>query len=180
MRTMLNVTTLARSCGLSRTAVLYYESIGLLRPAGRTPGNYRKYGDKELARLKQICIFRGMGLKLADVRAVLDRPSSDAAAVLKRRLLELDSEIERLRGHQRAIVKLLRHKSTFKRTDMVTKDKLVSIMRASGLTEADMNRFHTEFEKSAPAEHQEFLEFLRIPADEIRTIREQSRKGAAG
>jgi len=43
-----------------------------------------------------------------------------------------------------------------------------------------MNRFHTEFEKSAPAEHQEFLEFLRIPADEIRTIREQSRKGAAG
>jgi hypothetical protein len=63
---------------------------------------------------------------------------------------------------------------------MVTKDKLVSIMRASGLTEADMNRFHTEFEKSAPAEHQEFLEFLRIPADEIRTIREQSRKGAAG
>jgi len=103
-----------------------------LRPAGRTPGNYRKYGDKELDRLKQICVFRGMGLKLADVRAVLDRPSSDAAAVLKRRLLELDSEIERLRGHQRAIVKLLRHKSTFKRTDMVTKDKLVSIMRASG------------------------------------------------
>jgi hypothetical protein len=121
-----------------------------------------------------------MGLKLADIRAVLDRPSSDAAAVLKRRLLELDAEVERLRGHQRSIVKLLRHKNALKGTDMLTKDKLVSIMRASGLTEADMHRFHVEFEKSAPAEHQEFLEFLHIPADEVRTIREQSRKGASG
>jgi len=172
---MLTVTTLARNCGLSRSAVLYYESIGLLRPAGRTEGNYRKYGDRDLARLKQICVYRGMGLKLADIRSVLDRPDNDAAAVLKRRLLELDSEIERLRGHQRAILKLLRHKNALKRTDMVTKEKWISIMKASGFTEADMNRWHAEFEKSAPEEHQEFLEFLHIPAEEIRSIREWSR-----
>jgi hypothetical protein len=48
-------------------------------------------------------------------------------------------------------------------------------MRAAGLTEEDMQKFHQEFEKSAPAEHQEFLEFLRIPADEIVQIRERSR-----
>ncbi|MGD0616911.1 MAG: MerR family transcriptional regulator, partial [Bryobacteraceae bacterium] len=59
---------------------------------------------------------------------------------------------------------------------VVTKDKLVSIMRAAGLTETDMHRFHVEFEKSAPQEHQEFLEFLHIPADEVKTIREFSRK----
>ena len=40
----LTVTRLARACGLSRTTVLYYESLGLLRPARRTPGNYRAYG----------------------------------------------------------------------------------------------------------------------------------------
>ena len=58
---------------------------------------------------------------------------------------------------------------------MLTKDKLVSIMRAAGLTEEDMHRFHREFEKAAPAEHQEFLEFLHIPAAEIVKIREWSR-----
>jgi DNA-binding transcriptional MerR regulator len=177
---MLTVTTLARSCGLSRSTVLYYESIGLLRPAGRTGGNYRNYGERDLARLRQICLYRGMGLKLADIREVVDRPESDAAAVLKRRLAELDAEVEKLRGHQRAIVKLLRHKITTGRRDMVTKEKWVSIMKAAGFAKADMERWHTEFEKMAPEEHQEFLEFLHIPAEEIRQIRDWSRKGAAG
>ena len=58
---------------------------------------------------------------------------------------------------------------------MVTKEKWITIMKAAGFTEADMNRWHAEFEKSAPEEHQEFLEFLHIPADEIRSIREWSR-----
>jgi len=37
-----------------------------------------------------------------------------------------------------------------------------------------MWRWHAEFEKTAPLEHQEFLEFLHIPAAEIRAIRERS------
>jgi DNA-binding transcriptional MerR regulator len=177
---MLTVTTLARSCGLSRSTVLYYESIGLMRPAARTEGNYRRYDDRDLAWLRQICLYRGMGLKLADIRAILKRPETDAAAVLKRRLLELDAEIERLRGHQRAILKLLRHNITLKRTDMVTKEKWVAIMKAAGFATADMERWHAEFEKMAPEEHQEFLEFLHIPAEEIQHIREASRKDALG
>jgi hypothetical protein len=40
-----------------------------------------------------------------------------------------------------------------------------------------MHRWHREFEKSAPDEHQEFLEFLHIPAEEIKSIREWSRSG---
>ena len=60
---------------------------------------------------------------------------------------------------------------------MITKDKWVSIMRAAGMSEPDMNRWHMEFEKHAPAEHQEFLEFLHLGADEIARIREWSRKG---
>ena len=57
---------------------------------------------------------------------------------------------------------------------MISKEKWVSIMKASGMTEADMHRWHAEFEKSAPQEHQEFLEFLHIAAPEIKTIREWS------
>ena len=61
---------------------------------------------------------------------------------------------------------------------MITKDKWVSIMRATGFTDQDLHRWHAEFERSAPDEHQEFLEFLHILPDEIRGIREWSRKGA--
>jgi DNA-binding transcriptional MerR regulator len=176
---MLSVSKLAKSCGLSRSTLLYYESVGLLKPAARSTANYRRYGEKDLRRLQQICAYRDAGLKLDDILRILDRPETDATSVLKRRLIELNAEIETLRDHQRAILRLLQSNQSLWRTKVITKDKLVSIMRASGLTEDDMNRFHTEFERNAPDEHQEFLEFLHIPAEEIRTIREHSRAGEA-
>ena len=57
----------------------------------------------------------------------------------------------------------------------MTKEKWVSIMKSAGFTEADMHRWHVEFERSAPDDHQQFLEFLHIPPEETRTIRERSR-----
>ncbi len=176
---MLTVSKLARRCGLSRSALLYYEAIGLMRPAARSGGNYRCYGDKDLQRLQQICLYRDAGLKLADIRSILDRPGGDASSVLKRRLLELDTEIQTLREHQRTILTLLQHKD-FRRTKVITKDKWVAIMKGCGFTQDQMHRWHEEFERAAPAEHQEFLEFLHINADEIKQIRDWSRKGAGG
>jgi len=173
---MWTVSKLAAHCGLSRGTLLYYESIGLLKPPARSAANYRRYGERDLQRLQQVCAYRHAGLTLDDIRAILDRRESDAAAVLKRRLLALDREIETRRAHQRAILKLLKNDS-IGRNKMITKEKWVSIMKASGLTEADMHRWHAEFEKAAPEEHREFLEFLHIPAEEIQTIRDWSRKG---
>ena len=173
---MWTVSKLAARCGLSRGTLLYYESIGLLKPPARSAANYRRYGERDLQRLQQICAYRHAGLTLDDIRTILDRRESDAAAVLKRRLLALDGEIEIRRTHQRAILKLLKNDS-IGRNKMITKEKWVSIMKASGLTEADMHRWHAEFEKAAPEEHQEFLEFLHIPAAEIRTIRDWSARG---
>lgn len=175
----LNVTSLARACGLSRTTVLYYESMGLLRPARRSAANYRVYGEKDLQRLRLICLYRGAGLKLSDIRSLLDESGGDAVRVLQRRLAELNREIEQLRDHQRAIARLLKDTSQIRRMPMVTKEKWVEVMRASGFTDEDMHRWHAQFEKSAPGEHQELLEFLHIPADEIQSIREWSRKMGA-
>lgn len=172
----MTVSKLAERCGLSRGTLLYYESIGLLKPPSRSGANYRRYGERELRRLQQICAYRHAGLTLADIRAILDRRETDAVAVLKRRLLALDGEIEILRAHQRAILKLLKNES-IGRKQMITKEKWVSIMKASGLTEREMHRWHAEFEKAAPQEHQEFLEFLHIPAAEIQTIRAKSKAG---
>ncbi len=172
----MTVTRLARACGLSRTAVLYYESLGLLRPARRTAGNYRVYGDREVEQLKRIALYRAAGLKLGDIRSILGPPRGDAAAVLQRRLEELSGEIETLREHQRSIALLLRQTDRLRRLPMVTKEKWVSVMRAAGFTEEAMHRWHSEFEKSAPEEHQEFLEFLHIPVEEIKKIREASAK----
>lgn len=176
---MLTVTKLARRCGVSRTALLYYESIGLMPRPLRSDGNYRSYTDADLRRLQQIRAYRAAGLKIEDIRALLkfhpDRPGRGASGVLKRRLIELDAEIQTLRLHQQAILKLLEH-DALRKAKMITKEKWVSIMQACGMTSEQMNRWHKEFERSAPNEHQEFLEFLHIPEAEIKGIRAQSRK----
>ena len=190
---MLTVTKLARQCGVSRTALLYYESIGLMPPPGRTGGNYRCYSDADAEQLRAIRAYRNAGLRLDDIRMILDlgsrkhspgrragaakHASPDAYGVLRRRLVELDAEIEALRAHQRAILKLMGNKALGK-AKMITKEKWVSIMKNCGFSEEQMHRWHAEFERSAPEEHQEFLEFLHIPAAEIKTIRAQSRSGA--
>ena len=175
---MLTVTKLARRCGVSRTALLYYESIGLMPPPQRSSGNYRSYHESDAERLSAIRAYRNAGLTLDDIRALLVTRSvrgGDASEVLKRRLVELDAQINQLRSHQQAIVRLLGTKA-LRKADMITKEKWVSIMKSCGFTEDQMNRWHAEFERSAPEEHQEFLEFLHIPSTEIRTIRENSRK----
>jgi DNA-binding transcriptional MerR regulator len=128
-----------------------------------------------MQRLLQICAYRDAGLKLEDIRMILDRTGGDAYGVLKRRLLELDAEIGTLRAHQQAILKLMEHKA-LRKAKVITKQKWVSIMKGCGFSNEQMNRWHAEFERSAPEEHQEFLEFLHIPAEEVKTIREQSRK----
>ena len=172
----LTVTRLARACGLSRGTLLYYESLGLVRPPRRSTGNYRLYGEKDLERLRQVCLYRDAGLKLGDIRSILDKPQTDAAGVLERRLVELETEIGQLREHQNAIARLLQKTGRMRRMQMVTKEKWVEIMRAAGFTDDDMRRWHGHFEKTAPQEHQEFLEFLHIPDAEIRRIREWSVK----
>lgn len=178
---MITVTKLARRCGVSRTALLYYESIGLMPPPQRSVGNYRCYSEADAERLMAIRAYRKAGLALEDIDAILktqfDRRGGDASKVLKRRLSELDAEIDALRGHQQAILKLLGHQA-LRKAKMITKEKWVSIMTSCGFSKEQMHSWHTEFERSAPDEHQEFLEFLHIPTDEIKTIRKQSRTGA--
>ena len=177
---MLTVTQLARRCGISRTALLYYESIGLMPPPQRSGGNYRCYSESDAERLSAIRAYRNAGLTLDDIRVLLKARvlhGGDALWVLQRRLIALDAQIDALRSHQQAILSLLGSKA-LRKAEMITKDKWVSIMKACGLSKEQMHRWHTEFERAAPEEHQEFLEFLHIPASEIKTIREESRKGA--
>lgn len=173
---MLTVSQIAKLCGLSRTTLLYYESIGLLSPACRSESNYRRYSTEQLERLRSICAYRNAGLRLSDIQVVLDEKSNQATAVLKRRLLELDEEIETLRGHQNAILRLLRADDGSWRTLEMNKQKWIAIMHAAGFVEDDMRRWHKQFEQQAPEEHQQFLEYLQIPKEEIGKIRERSRE----
>jgi DNA-binding transcriptional MerR regulator len=172
---MLSVSQLAKRYRLGRTTILYYEKCGLLTPALRTEANYRVYGVREAKLLEQICLYRSIGVSVRDIGRMLSAPQGKVSVLLKRRLRELEDEITQLRAHQLLILKLLRGK-VIGRTKHMTKEKWVSIMKTAGFSEADMRRWHHAFERSSPEEHEEFLNYLRIPPPEIRSIREWSAK----
>lgn len=75
-----------------------------------------------------------------------------------------------LRKQQSAIVALLQQPELLEK-DMVTKERWVEIMKASGFTNDDMINWHKNFEKMEPNEHQIFLESLGIDKEEIIKIR---------
>ncbi|MEZ5365991.1 MAG: MerR family transcriptional regulator [Bryobacterales bacterium] len=176
---MYTISQLARTCGLTRGALLYFESIGLMRSPPRTPSEYRVYTEADRERLQQICLYRSAGVKLRDIKAILDRRQEGAEAVLKKRLAEIQREIDELRAHQNVILTLLKNRGSLKRTKTMTKDKWVEIMRGAGFTNADMHRWHREFERSSPGDHQEFLEYLHISGEEAERIRAWSRQAAS-
>src|SRR5579871_5456687 len=107
------VGALARCAGLSRSTLLYYDRIGLLRPSGRSASRYRLYGEDACARLEAIVTYRGVGLGLREVRALLHARGGRTAAILTERLARLNEEIERLREQERVIVRLLSNRALF-------------------------------------------------------------------
>ncbi len=61
----------ARLSGLSTPAIRFYESKGLLPPAGRTGAGYRQYDDDAIRRLRLIRNARALGLPLDEVQALI-------------------------------------------------------------------------------------------------------------
>ncbi|HPQ71556.1 MAG TPA: MerR family transcriptional regulator [bacterium] len=162
---------LGKRFGLSRSTLLYYDSIGLLSPNGRKANNYRVFTDEDCARLQQICDYRQTGLPLKEIAGILDASKSSLTQVLANRLAELNGEIERLREQQRFILGILK-KGDASYDKPLSKESWVEILTAAGFSREDMLRWHAAFERQAPERHREFLEFLNIDAQNIRQIRE--------
>ncbi len=166
---------LAKRHGLSRSTLLHYDAIGLLRPEGRSGGDYRVYGAADDERLAAICRYRRAGLSLSAIRDILDGGGASLASLLGRRLADLGAEIEALEAQRGFALKLLGRADDFTRPGIpMDKARWVGLLRASGFSEADMVRWHAAFERSDPEGHLRFLEFLRIPAEEIAAIRAYS------
>lgn len=168
---MLTVTQLAKKYGISRTTVLYYEREGLLSPAYRSDNGYRWYGKEQAERLQAIVAYRSYGLPVAGIGQLLDRKEGQSQAdILRAHFGELEQEIELLRKQQQAIVAVLREPQLLE-NNMISKERWVDIMTASGFDEAAMTAWHQKFEEMEPEEHQKFLESLGIDTDEIKRIR---------
>ena len=95
---------LAKTAGVTPDTVRYYEREGLLPAPERTPSGYRNYGPEVLDDLRFIKKAQALGLKLSDVREVLEissggrQPCEHVRAKVTARLGEVDQRLRELRN----------------------------------------------------------------------------------
>lgn len=167
---------LCKLFNLSRSTLLYYDNIGLLKPSKRGGNNYRKYSDDDIKRLEQICKYRQVGISLEEIKELIETSSEGVIKdILEKRLDELNDQILKVRNQYHLILNILKNDHLLKRLQIIDKDTLVQILSIAGLNDDDMDMLHAKLEALSPEGHQIFLEALGLCNGEISEIREYSK-----
>ncbi|MFF7364196.1 MerR family transcriptional regulator [Streptomyces sp. NPDC008125] len=64
----------SKRSGVSSRMLRHYESLGLVRPSGRTGSGYREYSAQDIRRIFHIESLRSLGLSLREIGRALDDP----------------------------------------------------------------------------------------------------------
>ncbi|SHF66108.1 HEAT repeat domain-containing protein [Streptoalloteichus hindustanus] len=72
----------ARRSGVSTRMLRHYDSLGLVRPTGRTVGGYREYSAEDIRRIFHVEILRSLGLSLRQVGRALADPAFAPSALV--------------------------------------------------------------------------------------------------
>ena len=93
---------LAEAAGATTKTLRFYEDLGLLPPADRTPAGYRDYTGDTVARVDFIHRGQAAGLTLAQIRQILEirdggqAPCEHVRTLLDTRLADLEQQINQL------------------------------------------------------------------------------------
>jgi DNA-binding transcriptional MerR regulator len=166
---------LARQFGLSRTTLLYYDRIKLLRPSYRTHAEARLYSDADEARLRRIVTFRAAGVPLATVAAILEAPAARINRTLESRLTAIQREIDERKAQQRFVVALLKDAVLRGEAPARSKDEWVALLRACHFTDEDLQAWHVELERADPRAHARFLKKLGLAPADVRRVQAMAR-----
>ncbi|GAA4973921.1 MerR family transcriptional regulator [Actinoplanes utahensis] len=93
----------ARRSGVSARMLRHYDSLGLVRPTGRTVGNYREYAAEDIRRIFHVESLRSLGLSLREIGRALEDPGFAPAALVADLIARTE---ERLRREQELLERL--------------------------------------------------------------------------
>ncbi|MFE6772214.1 MerR family transcriptional regulator [Streptomyces fimicarius] len=123
----------ARRSGVSARMLRHYESLGLVRPSGRTGSGYREYSGADIQRIFHVESLRAMGLSLREVGRALDDPGFTPSALV-------DDLIRRTRERIAAETELLTRLRRVHATDPAGWEdvlQVVTLLGALGSKNAD-------------------------------------------
>lgn len=105
----------AEKTSVSRPAIRYYESLGLMRPS-RQDNSYREYSEEDIRRLRKISALRRIGIPLNDIRLLIDGTGT-LPEVLNANIAALNEKIQDLSGAVQISRELLQAGGSFESFD---------------------------------------------------------------
>ncbi|AOT69529.1 MerR family transcriptional regulator [Geosporobacter ferrireducens] len=167
---MYKIGDLVKKFNISRSTILYYDKLGLLKPTVREHNNYRLYDQQEVIKLGKIVMYRESGISLKDMQKLLEAENNERTGILVDRLDKIQQEIKDLKNQEKLVLDVLKEevimgKSTFSTSKLWT-EMLVNL----GYEEKDWLNWHREFELDSPEEHYRFLKSLNMRDEEINNL----------
>jgi len=113
---MLTIGNVARRVGVRPSALRYYETQGILRPAARRPNGYRIYSDDAVKILSFVKRAQSLGIKVSEIKPLLnlasqgEQPCSHVKQLARNHLQEIDQKISELQALRNELRTLLRRK----------------------------------------------------------------------
>lgn len=167
---MYRIGDLVKKFNISRSTILYYDRIGLLKPTVREHNNYRLYDQQEVTKLGKIVRYRESGISLKDIQKLLEVETNGRTGILVERLDKIQKEIKNLKNQEKLVLDVLKEevivgKSTFP-TSKIWTEMLIKL----GYEEKDWLNWHREFELDSPQKHYKFLRSLNMKDEEINDL----------
>ncbi|MEU6077812.1 MerR family transcriptional regulator [Micromonospora sp. NPDC047074] len=85
----------ARRSGVSARMLRHYDSLGLVRPTGRTLGGYREYCAEDIRRIFHVESLRSLGLSLRQIRRALEDPAFAPSVLVGDLIRRTEERLER-------------------------------------------------------------------------------------
>ena len=168
---MYTIGHLVKAFKLSRSTILYYDKIGLLKPSERTDSNYRLYSESDVEKLKTIMRHKEAGISLDDIRKLIRVDQSNISTILTERLSRIQNEIMMLKKQEGMIISVLMKEVADGDSGLFDKASWIQLLTSIGYNEEDQLNWHINFEEDMPKEHEKFLVALGVSREEIEEFR---------
>jgi MerR family transcriptional regulator, copper efflux regulator len=114
---MLTIGNVAKRVGVRPSAIRFYETQGIVRPAARGQNGYRIYGNDAIKLLLFVRRAQSLGITLKEIKPLLNlvaqgqQPCSHVKQLARNHLQEIDQKIHQLEALRTEFHTLLRRKA---------------------------------------------------------------------
>ncbi|MBF6193051.1 MerR family transcriptional regulator [Nocardia implantans] len=122
----------ARRSGVSARMLRHYDSLGLVRPTGRTVGGYREYSPEDIRRIFHVEGLRSLGMSLSQIGRALDDAGFTPSALVGDLIRKTEERLNR----ERELLERLRRVDAAEPSGWQDALRIVELLRGLGSPDA--------------------------------------------